>query len=137
MREAVNSAALQVVLFLLFVSSALYTSSEHQREIVNRFPVLQWTISIPDTPFIYRSRSGHFYTANSPTFSENKLSHKLYIRLLLLFWWWGPISTAVMRAYCTLTPPLEFHHSSPETLHTKRRERPLLAKDGTKVRKFS
>jgi hypothetical protein len=34
-------------------------------------------------------------------------------------------------------PPVEFHHSSPEALHTKRRERPLLAKDGTKAEKFS
>jgi len=32
-------------------------------------------------------------------------------------------------------PPNEFRHSSPEALHTKRRERPLLAKDGTKTRK--
>jgi hypothetical protein len=46
----------------------------------------------------------------------------------------GPISTAAMRAYCTLTPPVEFRHSSPEALHTKRRERPLLAKDGTKAK---
>jgi hypothetical protein len=49
----------------------------------------------------------------------------------------GPISTAAMRAYCTLIPPMDFCHSSPEALHTKRRERPLLAKDGTKARKFS
>jgi hypothetical protein len=48
----------------------------------------------------------------------------------------GPISNAAMRAYCTLTS-MEFRHSSPEALHTKRRERPLLAKDGTKARKFS
>jgi hypothetical protein len=48
----------------------------------------------------------------------------------------GHISIAAMRAYCTLTP-MEFRHSSPEALHTKRRERPLLAKDGTKSRKFS
>jgi hypothetical protein len=34
-------------------------------------------------------------------------------------------------------PPMEFRHSSPEALHTKRRERPLLAKDGAKARKFS
>jgi hypothetical protein len=34
-------------------------------------------------------------------------------------------------------PPMEFRHSSPEALHTKRRERPLLAKDGTQTRKFS
>jgi hypothetical protein len=34
-------------------------------------------------------------------------------------------------------PPMEFRHSSPEALHTKRRERPLLAKDGTKAKKFS
>jgi hypothetical protein len=34
-------------------------------------------------------------------------------------------------------PPMEFRHSSPEALHTKRRERPLIAKDGTKERKFS
>jgi hypothetical protein len=47
-----------------------------------------------------------------------------------------PISTAAMKAYCTLTP-MEFHHSSPEALHTKRLERPLLAKDGTKAEKFS
>jgi hypothetical protein len=33
--------------------------------------------------------------------------------------------------------PMEFRHSSPEALHTKRRERPLLAKVGTKARKFS
>jgi hypothetical protein len=31
-------------------------------------------------------------------------------------------------------PPMEFRHSSPETLHTKRHERPLLAKDGTKAK---
>jgi hypothetical protein len=34
-------------------------------------------------------------------------------------------------------PPVEFRHSSPEGLHTKRRERPLLAKDGTKAKEFS
>jgi hypothetical protein len=48
----------------------------------------------------------------------------------------GPISTVAMKAYCTLTP-MEFRHSSPEALHTKRRERPLLAKDGTKAKEFS
>jgi hypothetical protein len=48
----------------------------------------------------------------------------------------GPISTAAMRAYCTLTPPVEFRHSSPEAQHTKRRERPLLAKDGTKPKEI-
>jgi hypothetical protein len=48
----------------------------------------------------------------------------------------GPISTAAMKAYCTLTP-MEFRHSSPEVLHTKLRERPLLAKDGSKAKKFS
>jgi hypothetical protein len=45
----------------------------------------------------------------------------------------GPISTVTMKAYCTLTP-MEFPHSFPEALHTKRRERPLLAKDGTKAK---
>jgi hypothetical protein len=30
----------------------------------------------------------------------------------------GPISTAAMRAYYTLTLPMEFRHSSPEALHT-------------------
>jgi hypothetical protein len=49
----------------------------------------------------------------------------------------GPISSAAMKAYCTLTPPIEFRHSSLEALHTKRRERPLLAKDGTKAKEFS
>jgi hypothetical protein len=44
----------------------------------------------------------------------------------------GPISSAAMRAYCTVTPLMDFRHSSPEALHTKRRERPLLAKDSTK-----
>jgi hypothetical protein len=48
----------------------------------------------------------------------------------------GPISTAAMKAYCTLTL-LEFRHSSPEALHTKRRERPLIATDGTKAKEFS
>jgi hypothetical protein len=28
----------------------------------------------------------------------------------------------------------EFRHSTPEALHTKRRDRPLLAKDGTKTK---
>jgi hypothetical protein len=46
----------------------------------------------------------------------------------------GPISTAAMKASCTITPPMEFRHSSPEALHTKRRERPLLAKDETKAK---
>jgi hypothetical protein len=41
----------------------------------------------------------------------------------------GPISTAAMKAYFTLTL-MEFRHLSPEALHTKRLERPLLAKDG-------
>jgi hypothetical protein len=45
----------------------------------------------------------------------------------------GPISTAAMKAYCTLTS-IEFRHSSSEALHTKRRERPLLTKDGTKAK---
>jgi hypothetical protein len=49
----------------------------------------------------------------------------------------GPISTAAMKAYCTLTPLMEFRHSSPEAVHTKRRERPLLSKDGTKAKEFS
>jgi hypothetical protein len=48
----------------------------------------------------------------------------------------GSISSAAMKAYCTLTP-MEFRHSSPEALHTKRREGPLLAKDGTKAEKLS
>jgi hypothetical protein len=48
----------------------------------------------------------------------------------------GPISIADMKTYCTLTP-MEFRHSSPEALHTKRRERSLLAKDGTKTMEFS
>jgi hypothetical protein len=47
----------------------------------------------------------------------------------------GPISTAAIKAYCTLTP-MEFRHSSPEALHTKRRERPLPAKDGTKAKEI-
>jgi hypothetical protein len=42
-----------------------------------------------------------------------------------------------MKAYFTLTP-MEFRHSSPEVLHTKRREkRYLLAKDVTKAKEFS
>jgi hypothetical protein len=34
-------------------------------------------------------------------------------------------------------PPMEFRNSSPEALHTKRYERPLLAKDGIKAKEFS
>jgi hypothetical protein len=45
----------------------------------------------------------------------------------------GPISTAAMKAYYTLTA-MEFRHSFPEALHTKRRDRPLLEKDGTKAK---
>jgi hypothetical protein len=48
----------------------------------------------------------------------------------------GPIGTAAMKAYFTLTQ-MEFRHSSTEALHTKRRERDLLAKDGTKAKEFS
>jgi hypothetical protein len=48
----------------------------------------------------------------------------------------GPISTAAMKAYFTLTP-MEFRHSSPEELHTKWRVRPLIARDGTKAKEFS
>jgi hypothetical protein len=48
----------------------------------------------------------------------------------------GPISTAAMKAYYTLTP-MDFRNSSPEALHIKRRERPLLPKDGTKAKEFS
>ena len=40
----------------------------------------------------------------------------------------GSFSTAAVKADCTLTPN-EFLHSSPEVLHTKRHERPLLAKE--------
>jgi hypothetical protein len=47
----------------------------------------------------------------------------------------GLYDTAAMQAHCILTPPNEFHHSTPEALHTKWRERPLLAKDGTKTEK--
>jgi hypothetical protein len=32
---------------------------------------------------------------------------------------------------------MDFRHSSPEALDTKRRESPLLAKDGTKTKEFS
>jgi hypothetical protein len=61
----------------------------------------------------------------------------LLLLLLLLFWWWGPISTAAMKAYCTLTPQWSSVIHLPEALHTKRRERPLLAKDETKAKEFS
>jgi hypothetical protein len=33
-------------------------------------------------------------------------------------------------------PSMEFRHSSPEALHTKRRERPLLAKDRTEAKEI-
>jgi hypothetical protein len=46
----------------------------------------------------------------------------------------GLYDTAAMQAYCILTPPNEFHHSTPEAFHTKRPERPLLAKDGTRTK---
>jgi hypothetical protein len=41
---------------------------------------------------------------------------------------WGR-SALQPSAYCTLTPK-EFLNSSPEALHTKRRQRPQLAKEG-------
>jgi hypothetical protein len=43
----------------------------------------------------------------------------------------GPISTAAMSAYCSLTPQWS------SVIHLQRRERPLLAKDGTKAKEFS
>jgi hypothetical protein len=46
----------------------------------------------------------------------------------------GLYDNAAIQAYCILIPPNEFHHSTPEALHTKRRERPLSAKDGTKTK---
>jgi hypothetical protein len=60
----------------------------------------------------------------------------VYLQVVVFVSVVGPISTAAIRAYCTLTPPMEFRHSSPEALHIKQRERPLIAKDGTKARKF-
>jgi len=42
----------------------------------------------------------------------------------------GSFSTAALKTDCTLTPN-KFLHSSPEALHTKWRERPLPAKEGT------
>jgi hypothetical protein len=60
-------------------------------------------------------------------------SHVVVVLIVLVV---GPISTAAMNAYCTLTP-MEFCHSSPEALHTKQDERPLLVKDGTKAKEFS
>jgi hypothetical protein len=57
--------------------------------------------------------------------------------MLLIFVYFvvvGLYDTAAMQAYCILTTPNEFRYSSPEALHTKRRERPLLAKDGTKTK---
>jgi hypothetical protein len=52
------------------------------------------------------------------------------------FWWWG-LSALQPWGLIVLSPAMEFRHSSPEALHTKRRERPLLAKDGTKAKEFS
>jgi hypothetical protein len=59
-----------------------------------------------------------------------------WIHLTFFFVVVGLFGTAAMKAYCTLTPPPpnEFRHSTPEALHTKWRERPLLAKDGTKTK---
>ena len=48
----------------------------------------------------------------------------------------GSFITAVVKTDCTLTLN-EFLHSSAETLHTKRREGPLLAKEGTITKEFS
>jgi hypothetical protein len=60
---------------------------------------------------------------------------RIFVCLFVCLFLVGPISTAAMKAYCTLSP-LEFRHSSPEARHTKRRERPLLAKDGTKTKEI-
>jgi hypothetical protein len=71
--------------------------------------------------------------------SKDTSHGKMEIKLLFVYFVLvvGPISTAAMKAYCTLTPLMEFRHSSLEALHTKRRESPLLAKDVTKTEKFS
>jgi hypothetical protein len=48
----------------------------------------------------------------------------------------GSFSIAAVKVDCTLTPK-EFLHSSPEALHTKQRDGPLLAKEGTVTKEFS
>jgi hypothetical protein len=53
-----------------------------------------------------------------------KVRHSRCVVVVLVV---GPISTAAVKAYCTLTP-VEFRHSSPKA---------LLAKDGTKAKEFS
>jgi hypothetical protein len=65
------------------------------------------------------------------TFYENLSMNSKFSFLVVAV---GPIRTAAFKAYCTLTPTNEFRHSTPEALHTKRRERPLLAKDVTKTK---
>jgi hypothetical protein len=62
----------------------------------------------------------------------------MYVQVVVVVLVVGPISTAAMKAYCTLTP----HNGVPSFIsrgaaHTKRRERPLLTKNETKAEKFS
>jgi hypothetical protein len=48
----------------------------------------------------------------------------------------GPISTAAMKAYCTVTPSGVPSFISRGAAHQAACERPLLAKDGTKANEF-
>jgi hypothetical protein len=58
-------------------------------------------------------------------------------RLLLLFFGGGAYQHCSHEGLLYSNPLMEFRHSSQAALHTKRRERPLLAKDGTKTKEFS
>jgi hypothetical protein len=63
--------------------------------------------------------------------------NKSLLLLLLLFLVVGAYQHRSHEGLLYSNPPLEFRHSSPEALHTKQHERPLLAKDGTKAKEFS
>jgi hypothetical protein len=73
-----------------------------------------------------KKADGHFL-------NTGLVRHSLLLLFVLVV---GPISTADMKAYCTLTPQWSSVIHLQMALHTKRRERPLLAKDGTKAKEF-
>jgi hypothetical protein len=77
----------------------------------------------------YRVIFRHLVFITSPSYISVSIAAVVVVLVV------GLISTTAVKAYCTLTP-MEFRHSSPEALHTKRRERPLLAKDGTKAQEI-
>jgi hypothetical protein len=72
---------------------------------------------------------------NTPTFQLNDIfDWNTSVVVVLVV---GAYQHCSHESFLYSNPPMEFRHSSPDALHTKLRERPLLAKDGTKAKEFS